>query len=620
MKSARRDNPVPPAETESLDRVLWILPAALCVGFVVYLEKAWPMENLGFCAVLGLTAFSGILAALIAGREWRARFLSNISRWPILSFIAFALYALARWSVMDVKSAGTEWVCGLLWMSVAIAAGVTVSTLAETSRPGGNENLLLYVRRFFIVIAILSAAHAFYQYFIGWERTLATLNQAGSGLDAGIAHALREKRVSGRLGNPNLFAAQLSMLAVFCVGSLNRRERPACRVSGAAGWLALAAALVLTASRGGMLTFALVTILGLAAAGIAPRNRRPLLCAFLAMATIAPVAAQGLIERIGNITTVRERLFYWDIAARIWGENPIFGGGPGRFALLYSQLKSPMARESQYAHSWLMQTGADLGLIGVVLYSIFWLGIAWMAWRAVRSERFWPLLALVALALNGLFEFTLQWRAFLVPAGLFAGLACGAGPLPASRLACARGIAAALLAACALLAASYISIPWQTAIRYEWVSRESQQDPAQAADALATASLWQPRDSSFVLNEARARMALRQDDLAASLLDRAARLNPYSAAVPAVRARLLIARNQPAGALNQIDKALDLYPSNLAYRMIKARLLISLNRIPEARDILESIERDKLPMYPEDRDDLDKLRVSCGLKPIGRPR
>lgn len=640
MKTRRRDKPTAPlpSQIEGVDRTLWILPAALCVGFIVYPEKAYPMENLGLCAVLGLAALVGAIGFFVAGGPWRERWLASIGRLPALACAALALWAFARWSAMDVKSAGTEWVLGLLWMSVAVAAGVAISTTAESARPGGSENLMRYMRRFFVMAAIAAAAHAFYQYCFGMEKALSQLSPggAGSGLGAGVINALREKRVTGTLGNPNLFAAQLAMLAAFCVGSLGRREKPAWRGLGAIGWLMLTYALILTASRGGMITFAAVTALGIAMIGFAWR-RGPatrvvaiLVCIGVSLAyaraTASAPGQTGLLDRFSNITTVRERLFYWAIAGKIWAAHPIVGGGPGRFALLYASIKSPMARESQYAHSWIMQTGADLGLIGIALHVLFWGGLVWMLIRASRvrpiPERLWPLLALVGLAFNGLFEFSLQWRAFLAPAGLLAGVACGAQPIVASnRVMRTRGMIGSILVLCALVAAAVIGTPWQIAVRYDttrYAYISGQADASEIADAMAEASSWQPRDSGFILNEARARMALRQTDRAEKLLKKAAQLNPYSAAVHATYARLLIERNQPPAALAEIDEALKRYPSNLEYRMTKARLLLALRRGPEARDVLESIETDKLPMYAEDRDALDAMRQSAGLKAIGR--
>ncbi len=640
MRTKRRDTPTSPLPEPGpgIERAAWSLPAALCAGFAYYSEKAFPMENLGLCAVLGLAALTGGIGCLAAGGAWRGRWLAGMGRLPALACVALALWALARWSAMDVRSEGVEWVLGLLWMSVAAAAGVAVASVAETARAGGSERLLIYLRRCFVVAAAAAAAYAFYQYFIGMDRTLARMNETGAvgDLGAGITHALREKRVTGTLGDANLFAAQLLLLAPFCIGSLGRGEKPAWRAAGAFGWAMLAGALVLTASRGGMVAFALATAAGLAAVGwawkrgAAARLAALVLCAALWLAADRAAAATagqaGLLDRLGNISTVRERLFYWAIAAKIWAAHPLAGGGPGRFALLYAALKSPMARESKYAHSWLMQDGSDLGLIGVALSILFWGGLAWMALRALRArplpERFWPLLALAALCFNGLFEFALQWRAFLVPAGMLAGIACGAQPSDAfGRATRARGMIAALFCLGALVAAAAIGTPWQIALRYDTIRLDWIMGAADANDtvaAMAKASAWQPRDASFVLTEARARMALRQPAQAEELLKKAARLNPYSAEVHATYARLLLSRNRPDAARAELDEALKRYPSKLEYRMAKARLLLGLRRDAEAREVLESIETDRLPMYAEDRDALDAMRKSVGLKVIGR--
>lgn len=656
----RPKSPAPlAAEPEPLDRVAWVLPAMLFAGFFYYPVKSWPMENLGLCAVMGLAAAAGGIGFTWAGGRWRALWLSKIGRLPVIAGAALSLYALTRWSAMDVGSFGTEWVLAVLWMTVAMALGTAAATAADAAAPGGSINLILYLRRFMIAVAIAAALHGIYQYAYGWERTLAAIGndpaRYGGVVDKGVEFALQERRISGRLGDPNLFATQLAMLAAFCIGSIGRGEKRGWRIAGGAGWLALAAALVLSGSRGGMLTFAAVTLAGLAAIGGTWRGNKfisNVFIVFLILLTITPACA-GLLERLGNISTVRERLFYWTIAAKIWAMHPIVGGGPGRFALMYAGLKSPMARESQQAHSWLMQAGADLGIVGAGLEILLWGAVAWMAWKAFVDGRrgrlphssqpripeyFWPLLAVTALSFNGLFEFAIQWRAFLVPAGLLIGLAGGAEKkIPESgRGSDLPGWFASILCGCALAAAAALSPAWHLALRCEWDAREAIGDAKHAYDhgrldeasqavkdaatAFETAAKWQPRDAEFVLNQARQYLALGKPEEASTLLDRAAKLNPYSAAVRATQARLLIDQNRLAPALAKIDEALGLYPSNLEYRMIKIGLLVRLGRDAEARDLLESIERDRLPMYSEDRAALDDMRLKLGMKPVGPPK
>ncbi|MCH8242074.1 MAG: O-antigen ligase family protein [Planctomycetes bacterium] len=97
----------------------------------------------------------------------------------------------------------------------------------------------------------------------------------------------------------------------------------------------------------------------------------------LCTSTIAPAApAESPIRRLTKITTIRERLTYWRIAVEIGSESPWLGRSPGAFQLFYPRHKPPTARESRYAHSWVFQTGSELGLVGLGLFGLFWLGVA----------------------------------------------------------------------------------------------------------------------------------------------------------------------------------------------------------------------------------------------------
>ncbi len=601
---------------------------ALLIGFLAYPVRAFPLEG------LALTCLLALVAALTTGRclsdpDIRRRWLAAAGRLPVLAGLALVLWALARWWPMPVRSAGTEWVIGLLAFAMALVLGVSCVTWANATGQGGSDRMLVLLRRGLVLAALAFALLAFYQYFYAWDRLREAILAGGADpthpQTEGLLHALGEKRVAGRLGNPNLFAAQLTVLAIFCIATaLARSSRLAWRLTGAVAWLALLGALVLTGSRGGVLAFAVFSLIAFTAGAgglgaLGARAAASMACLLLAL----PAAAAGLAERLGNIATIRERLFYWEIAGRIWAAEPVLGGGPGSFALRYASLKSPLARESQYAHSWLMQAGAELGLIGLALLLLFWLGMAVLAWRIWRgrsssapAEPFWALLALLALGFNGLYEFTLQWQAFLVLTGLLAGIGC-AGAVPLGSPSTARGWVATALGAAALAGWLWLGPAWHLANHHRLEGRDHLMagDPAAAAESFAAAIRHQPDDAGHRLDRAHALARLGQIQPALELAREAAALNPHAASAHAMQARLLIAQGRAAKALAAYDEALARYPTHLGHRMDKARLLIEQGRGDEARPLLESIDADRLPTYPHERLALDELRRRAGLPP-----
>ncbi len=668
------------AEAERVGGLLGALAALLAAGWFYYAVGA-PLQNLALCAIITVT---GVAAAGVALRraEGRARWLACAGSLPVAAAAALALWALARWLGAEVRTAGAEWTLGLLWMAVAAAAGMSLAVAAGLSGPGGTPALARVLRRGLTLAGLLFALHGLAQYFHSYDAlyrdAMELARQAGrleDPVQQGILHTLREKRVGGRLWSPNLFAAQLALLAPLALGTLAmRQERTAWRALGGVALGAILWAALLTGSRGGLLTMAAVlaaavaaawwtrwgTKRGFGAAAVAAGMTAGALALAPRMASAAE--AVGLIERIGRIDTIRERLFYWEIALRVWARRPLTGEGPGSFELLYAALKSPAARESQYVHSWVLQTGAELGCVGVVLYAAFWVGLAMLAWRALRGKRnggrgnrgvsldydydydydyehehehelgrgrengrgremVWLLIGLLGLCFNGLFEFALQWRAFLAPAGMLAGICVGLGgslvgaaPAHATRpRALWRGWAGATLAAGALAAALTLTPQWQIARYHEWqAGLLAGEQTAEAA--FGTLRAWEkalalePENWELTLGKARTLAAMGEVARAEALARRAGELNPHSASARAERARMLMALGRPEEALAAAREALERYPSSFGHRMLEAEILLRLGRREKALEVLEGIERDAIPMYDDERARLARMK------------
>jgi hypothetical protein len=177
----------------------------------------------------------------------------------------------------------------------------------------------------------------------------------------------------------------------------------------------------------GLLMLAVLLLLALAAAFLAPRTpRRPLALALpgsraavLAVGAIAIAVVAALIVaayegrpdavspaagadpgRLSSIESNRYR--YWEVALDTFVENPLTGAGSGGFAVEW--LKNPDRPDAaRDAHSLYLETAAELGLVGLTLLLLFLGGVAAAGIRLYRLDpraAAGPVAALAAWALH----------------------------------------------------------------------------------------------------------------------------------------------------------------------------------------------------------------------------
>ncbi|WP_432478380.1 O-antigen ligase family protein [Nocardioides sp. GXQ0305] len=128
--------------------------------------------------------------------------------------------------------------------------------------------------------------------------------------------------------------------------------------------------------------------------------------------------ASGAWAPPGAVVSVlsEERLDLWSEAWGLLGDHPVRGVGPGRFSQ-----ESPTAADPDlaWAHSALLQTGAELGWVGVVLLLLV------LAWAVVALGR--DAILLGALLLPASVDYVLHFGAVLLLSSLVLGAAVDSG-------------------------------------------------------------------------------------------------------------------------------------------------------------------------------------------------
>jgi O-antigen ligase len=68
---------------------------------------------------------------------------------------------------------------------------------------------------------------------------------------------------------------------------------------------------------------------------------------------------------------VSARFDYWRAAVQTTSDKPLFGTGPGTFAIAYQQRKRPESEMSRMVHNDYLEQASDSGVIGFLGYALF---------------------------------------------------------------------------------------------------------------------------------------------------------------------------------------------------------------------------------------------------------
>jgi len=129
-------------------------------------------------------------------------------------------------------------------------------------------------------------------------------------------------------------------------------------------------------------------------------------------------------------TSVVARFDYWRAAWQTAISKPIFGSGPGTFAIAYQAIKKPESEMARLTHNDYLQQASDSGFPGLMTYTTFVGGVLCVTYRRLDWKNS-PVAAglwvgLAAWAVQSGFEFTLYvpalgWTAFGLMGWLLGG-------------------------------------------------------------------------------------------------------------------------------------------------------------------------------------------------------
>jgi tetratricopeptide (TPR) repeat protein len=318
----------------------------------------------------------------------------------------------------------------------------------------------------------------------------------------------------------------------------------------------------------------------------------------------------------GRLTAVAsERARYWKEALQVFDAHPLFGAGAEGYATAHLRYET-QTLEVTHAHGFIVQTLADLGLVGllVALALLFtWLAAAgrathpfnrrwtsWRAWLQIRTggerpgwrrmherqlRRYTPerigmlsmLCLVVVFGAHSLIDWTWYVPGDACVALLCAGWLAGRGPLRASpgasrgrsRPSNSRMLIAAAVIVAALLASWSEWQPQRSEVaRGEAETRLEAHDQPAAIAAADSAIARDPLSVEALFTLSSIQQVAGEPALARATLARAVRLQPSNPQTWLLLGRYDLTNNNPQAAAQELQAAIYLDPQSISAEAI----------------------------------------------------
>jgi O-antigen ligase len=368
---------------------------SVCLLFII-LVLFYPII-VGFFPVDISVSLLFIIPALVTMGLWYQAFRRKDFHWKLhrfspitLSFGAFILVNLIGvFHSVYLYASLKSWTLLLNGFLLFLLAGnyqLAVLHEPEMMKENSRREFREYLLWVFFAMGMVQSLWGIYQYTIGFNKQLSEIMAANPQMDSrilsGIQFTLESGRITGSLGNPNLFAILIGLCIPISLGLLYSIQQKGQKILVLAGMASMGIALALSASRGGILAVIIGLIAFIILSGITHLKKN-----ILSLGIILAVTITGILliqhtrqsSKIENLSTrmekgsstIQERLIYWRISEKMIKDRPVLGGGLASFAILYGQYKPENAGESRYAHNTFLQTWSEGGIITLLALLVF---------------------------------------------------------------------------------------------------------------------------------------------------------------------------------------------------------------------------------------------------------
>ena len=235
---------------------------------------------------------------------------------------------------------------------------------------------------------------------------------------------IQSDRIWATLFYPNALAGVMLLLLpatlVFILRYFTRLTKAARQFVAATIGVGALGCLYWSGSKGGWLLMLVLALVALLQLEFPVRWKVGLICLVVVGGLLGFGLKNAEFFRKGA-TSVSARVDYWQAAVATALANPLFGTGPGTFAIPYQRIKRPESEMSRLVHNDYLQQASDSGLAGFAVYFAFISG--WVAFTGSRLRtpcdeiQFATWLGVSGWLLQGFIEFglyipALSWTAF----------------------------------------------------------------------------------------------------------------------------------------------------------------------------------------------------------------
>lgn len=256
----------------------------------------------------------------------------------------------------------------------ALAALLLASAAVHAGAPFTAEYTVRWLP--FLALTVVLADLAAREVGVRALLVAAVAGSAAAGAGALYSVYTGAARASGPMSDPNDLAFVLVVALPLLAAVLPDRPSTRDKLLVAAAAALLVAGAAATFSRGGALALAAAAgwlvlrralslrVLAAAVAAVAAAGAAAVLLA-------GPLLARSLREKSFIASTnVDTRELRWRAAARMLGENPVLGVGPGGFRSEYvaASHNAELAEQTPVAHNMFLEVAAELGLPALVLF------------------------------------------------------------------------------------------------------------------------------------------------------------------------------------------------------------------------------------------------------------
>ena len=324
------------------------------VFLVCFLCPDWLWRN-QYALVLSFLVFGAMLLDAW-NREQSAFRVRDLGIWTLL--FAFA----AGLSVVNAYDTGEALRVFCFYLSAFLFCASVVGTVT-------NRGRLMSILGFIYLTLLLTGLYAIAQRIQGVEVSASLTDLK---LNAGMPG-----RVYSTLENPNNYAEFIVLTfpvsLVFCTGIVDRRWRTICTAS----LVVPVAALLMTYSRSGWVSFALAAVVF-----IALWDKRYLPLVAVAAVAALPILPDSVFNRILTIGSTADssnmyRVYIWTSVLQMLGDYGLtgIGLGPGNFIPLYAHYSLPQASVAYHSHMLYLEVWLEMGIFGIVTFLGMYLGI-----------------------------------------------------------------------------------------------------------------------------------------------------------------------------------------------------------------------------------------------------